>query len=52
MFFRKLQTKTMNNHSLALTDDEVIWSLGVNSYGQLGDGTNTDSYVTPVRVIL
>ena len=30
-------------HSLAVSTDGVAWAFGPNSYGQLGDGTNTAS---------
>jgi alpha-tubulin suppressor-like RCC1 family protein len=36
-------------YSLALTEDGTVWAWGLNQYGQLGDGTNTDSS-TPVQV--
>ena len=36
-------------HSLALKYDGTVWAWGSNSYGQLGDGTDTDSNV-PVQV--
>jgi hypothetical protein len=36
-------------HSLALKDDGTVWAWGYNGYGQLGNGTNTDSNV-PVQV--
>lgn len=41
---------TGDYHSLALRGDGTVWSWGSNYYGQLGDGTTTDS-ATPVRVI-
>jgi len=36
-------------HSLALKNDGMVWAWGWNLYGQLGNGTNTDSNV-PVQV--
>jgi alpha-tubulin suppressor-like RCC1 family protein len=30
-------------HTLALTDDNMIFGMGHNFYYQLGDGTNTNS---------
>lgn len=36
-------------HSLALDSDGKVWAWGDNSSGQLGDGTNTNSFV-PVEV--
>lgn len=36
-------------HSLALRSDGTVWAWGYNGYGQLGDGTNTDSN-HPVQV--
>jgi hypothetical protein len=36
-------------HSLALKNDGTVWAWGMNLYGQLGNGTNTDSNV-PVQV--
>lgn len=38
-----------SHHSLALRDDSTVWAWGRNNYGQLGDGTNTNSNV-PVLV--
>ncbi|MCI5604818.1 MAG: hypothetical protein MR413_04125, partial [Clostridia bacterium] len=37
------------NHSVILTNNGYLWSLGNNTYGQLGDMTETDS-ADPVRV--
>jgi alpha-tubulin suppressor-like RCC1 family protein/fibronectin type 3 domain-containing protein len=36
-------------HSLALKEDGSVWSWGYNDYGQLGDGTNTNSNV-PIMI--
>jgi len=38
------------NHSLALLDDSTVWAWGNNTYGQLGNGTTTNSDV-PVQVV-
>jgi alpha-tubulin suppressor-like RCC1 family protein len=37
-------------YTLALKDDGTVWAWGRNDYGQLGNGTNTDSNV-PVQVL-
>jgi alpha-tubulin suppressor-like RCC1 family protein len=37
------------NHALALKSDGTVWAWGLNSSGQLGDGTKT-SRATPVQV--
>ena len=36
-------------HSLFITKDGTLWGMGWNYYGQLGNGTNTDSDI-PIRV--
>ena len=36
-------------HTVALKQDGTVWAWGGNDYGQLGDGTQTDS-LTPVQV--
>ena len=36
-------------HSLFLKNDSTVWASGLNSDGQLGDGTNTDKQ-TPIQV--
>jgi uncharacterized repeat protein (TIGR01451 family) len=38
-----------NFHSLALKSDGTVWVWGSNAYGQLGNGTYTDS-VVPIQV--
>jgi alpha-tubulin suppressor-like RCC1 family protein len=37
------------HHSLALKNDSTVWAWGWNNNGQLGIGTNVDSYV-PVQI--
>jgi alpha-tubulin suppressor-like RCC1 family protein len=33
------------NHTLAIKTDGTLWAWGVNTFGQLGDGTNTDRII-------
>ena len=40
---------TMDNHSLALTEEGKVYSFGYNGYGQCGNGTATN-VTTPVTV--
>jgi alpha-tubulin suppressor-like RCC1 family protein len=40
----------MANHLCAIKVDGSAWCWGENDFGQLGDGTTTDSDV-PVRVL-
>jgi alpha-tubulin suppressor-like RCC1 family protein len=37
------------SHNFALKSDGTVWAWGGNSFGQLGDGSNSDSH-TPVQV--
>ncbi|MGN0247774.1 MAG: DUF4214 domain-containing protein, partial [Lachnospiraceae bacterium] len=39
------------NHSAAITEDGNLYMWGDNSYGQLGNGTTTDSFV-PIKITL
>ena len=39
-----------NGHSLALKSDGTVWAWGSNAYGELGNGTTTNSSV-PVEVV-
>ena len=43
------QVSAGEHHSIALKNDGTVWAWGNNDYGQLGDGTKTDSNV-PVQV--
>ncbi|KJR41726.1 hypothetical protein MCHI_002378 [Candidatus Magnetoovum chiemensis] len=38
-----------SEHSLGIKTDGTLWAWGYNHYGQLGDGTTTNS-TTPVQV--
>jgi alpha-tubulin suppressor-like RCC1 family protein len=37
-------------HTIALKDDGTVWTWGYNGYGELGNGTTTDSSV-PIQVV-
>lgn len=37
------------NHSLAITTDGILYAWGANGWGQLGDGTTTQS-TSPVQI--
>ncbi|MCL1874042.1 MAG: dockerin type I domain-containing protein, partial [Clostridiales bacterium] len=37
------------SHTMAIKNDGSLWAWGDNTYGQLGDGTQTNSY-SPIRV--
>ena len=39
-----------HNHTVVLKHDGTVWTWGGNTFGQLGDGTQTDRY-TPVQVV-
>ena len=39
-----------NDHSIMLCEDSIIWTVGSNTAGQLGDGTTTNA-LTPIKVI-
>jgi len=45
-----IKSSNGNNHSLFITEDGNVWSIGVNSYGKLGDGTKEDK-TDPVKVL-
>ncbi|MBP8818927.1 MAG: S-layer homology domain-containing protein [Syntrophomonadaceae bacterium] len=38
-----------STHNLALKEDGTVWAWGVNRWGQIGDGTQTNRYL-PVKV--
>ena len=39
------------NHNLALASNGEVYAWGYNNYGQLGNGSNTNSVNTPVKVL-
>ena len=39
-----------DSHCIAIAQDNTVYTWGHNNYGQLGDGSNKDSYV-PVKVL-
>jgi alpha-tubulin suppressor-like RCC1 family protein len=36
-------------HTIAIKKDRTLWAWGLNQDGQLGNGTNTDSF-TPIQI--
>ncbi len=44
-----LQVTAGWNHTIALVDNGTVWTWGMNTFGQLGDGTRVDRN-TPVQV--
>ncbi len=44
-----IQVSSSGSHTVALKSDGTVWAWGSNRYGQLGDGSTTDS-PTPVQV--
>jgi len=36
---------------VAIRNDGSIWTWGLNAYGQIGSGTTTQEYYSPVQVI-
>ena len=48
-YFAGASVATGYGHSVALTRDGMVWAWGDNEFGQLGNGTTTDSRI-PVRV--
>jgi len=47
---REYTISACNTHSMAITNDGVLWAWGGNRYGRLGDGTTTNRY-TPVWIM-
>lgn len=44
-----IKISTSWNHTLALSSEGEVWSWGSNDSGQVGDGTNDDKKLIPVR---
>ena len=44
-----MQLDTSGSHTVAIQTDGSLWAWGLNSYGQLGDGTTINRYY-PVRI--
>ena len=38
-----------DNHTLAIKSDGTLWTWGINNYGQLGNGNNTNQNI-PIQV--
>src|SRR3989339_861898 len=38
-------------HRMALKEDGTVWTWGINTYGQLGDGTDGNLRLYPVQVV-
>ena len=45
------QVSLGDDYSAAITEDGSLWTWGYNRYGQLGNGTRTDSSV-PIQIII
>ena len=44
------QLVATNAATYELTASGQVWAFGANDYGELGNGTTTDSFTTPVQV--
>ncbi len=44
------QIATSNSDSYALSSTGAVWAFGAGQYGELGNGTTTNSFSTPVEV--
>lgn len=40
-----------SNHCLFLLSDGIVWAVGFNLHGQLGNGTTVSDYSTPTKVL-
>lgn len=49
-FFLTLQIVSGYAHSLALTDEGLLYAWGANTYGQLGTG-NKSNQLSPVQIM-
>lgn len=49
-FFLPLQIVSGYAHSLALTDEGLLYAWGANTYGQLGTG-NKSNQLSPVQIM-
>lgn len=45
-----VQIATSNSDTYALTSTGQVWAVGANQYGELGDGSTTNSFTTAVQV--